>query len=93
MNLDQLIFNSKGQHLMLALFANNTILYKKPYGFQENNATDHAVIKIIDQISNSVEKNHFTLVVFMDLSKEFERVDHVILIKKLDYSVKGRNLL
>ena len=41
---------------MLALFANNTILYKKPYGFQENNATDHAVIKIIDQISNSVEK-------------------------------------
>ena len=29
----------------------------------------------------------------MDLSKEFERVDHVILIKKLDYGVKGRNLL
>ena len=64
---------------------NNNILYKKQFGIQENHSTDHAIIQLVDQISNSFEKNYFTFDVFMDLSKAFETVDHVILIKKLDH--------
>ena len=73
---------------------NNNILYKKQFGFQENYSTDHAIIQLFDQISNSFEKNHFTLGVFINLSKAFDTVDHVNLIKKLaHHGVKGRNLL
>ena len=72
---------------------NNNILCKKQFGFQENHSIDHAIIQLVHQINNSFEKKHFTLAVFMDLSKAFDTVDHVISIKKLDHrSVKGRNL-
>ena len=47
----------------------NDIPYKKQFGFQENHSTDHAIIQLVDQISNSFGKNHFTLDVFMDLTQ------------------------
>ena len=81
--------NCLSKHLL-----NNNILYNKQFGFQENHSTNHAVIQVADQISNSFEENHFTLGVIMDFSKTFDTSDHMILIKKLDhYGVKGRNLL
>ena len=87
--LEKIMYNRRYKHLL-----NNKILYKKQFRFQENHSTDHAIIQLVDQISNSFEKNHFTLGVFMDLSKAFNIADHVILIKKLDLcGVKGRNLL
>ena len=39
---------------------------------------------LIDQILKSFEKNHFTFVVFINLSKVFNTTDHLILIKKLN---------
>ena len=83
------MYNGFYKHLL-----NNNVLYKKQFGFQENHSTDHAITQLVDQISNSSEKNLFTLGVFMDFSKTFDTVDDVTLIKKLDhYGVKGRNLL
>ena len=44
-------------------------------------------------MNNSLERNQFTLGIFIDLSKDFDTVDHKILISKLkNYGVTGNNL-
>ena len=86
--LEKIMYNCLYKHLL------NNIIYEKQFGFQENHSTDHTIIQLVDPISNSFEKNHFTLGVFVDLSKTFDTVDHVILIDTLDHhGAKGRNLL
>ena len=50
-------------------------------------------MQLVDQINCSFEKNIYTLVIFIDISKAFDTVDHKILITKLEnYGVKGTNL-
>ena len=68
-------------------------LYSKQFGFQTGLSTEHGILKLVDQIYESFEKEPYTLGVFIDLSKVFDTVDHTILTKKLGmYGIKGINL-
>lgn len=50
-------------------------------------------MELVSEITNSFEKNMYTLGVFIDLSKAFDTVDHDILISKLkNYGITGTNL-
>ena len=61
------------------------LLYEKQFGFQRNNSTEHAMLQLTRDITDSFEKVEYTLGGFIDLSKAFDTVDHQILIKKLQY--------
>ena len=54
--LEKMMYNRLYKHLL-----HNNILHKKQFGFQENHSTDHAIIQLVDQISNSFEKKSFYL--------------------------------
>ena len=86
--LERIMYNRLYNHL-----SNNDLLYDKQFGFKKGHSTDHAVLQLVSEISDSFENNLFTLGVFIDLSKAFDTVDHEILISKLDnYGIRGTNL-
>ena len=59
----------------------------------KKNIHDRAIMELVSEITNSFEKNMYTLGVFIDLSKAFDTVDHDILISKLkNYGITGTNL-
>ena len=67
------------------------MLFDKQFGFQLNNSTEHAILQLVNDISNSFERGQYTLEIFIDLSKAFDTVDHEILISNLEYyGIKGK---
>ena len=69
------------------------LLYSKQFGLQTGLSTEHAVVKLVDQVYKSFEKDPYTLGLSIDLLKAFDTVDHTILIRKLEMcGIKGINL-
>ena len=67
------------------LFSNKhkeKILYSKQFVFQSCHSTKHAILQLANQIHESFENNLYTLVVFIDLSKTIDTVNHSIILKK-----------
>ena len=53
-------------------------LYLKQFGFQTGFSTENAIVKLVDQIYDSFEKDRYTPGVFIGFSKAFDTVDHTI---------------
>ena len=78
--LERIMYNKVYNHL-----DSKGLLYEKQFGFQRNISTEHAILQLTRDITDSFEKRECTLGVFIDLSKAFDTADHQILIKKLQY--------
>ena len=52
-------------------------------------STSHAVMELIEEISNAKDSKNHAIGVFIDLRKVFDTVDHGILIKKNYYVMRG----
>ena len=60
---------------------------------KKGHSTDHAIVRLVDQIYESFENDNYTLGVFIDLSKAFDTIDYSILLKNLEmYGVSTTNL-
>ena len=69
------------------------ILYDRQFGFRNNHSTTHAIITLVNKITESVDSGDIAINLFIDLRKALDTVSHPILIKKLyAYGIRGNVL-
>ena len=64
-------------------------LYKKQLGYRNSHSTNHALLSITEKINKSLDNNEYSYGVFLDFQKAFDTVNHVVLLKKLHYGIRG----
>ena len=66
-------------------FCTHKLFYESQYGFRKCHSTELAAIELVDRLSNYLDAGKVPVSVFLDLSKEFDTLNHTILIEKLRY--------
>jgi len=70
----------------------NSILIPNQYGFRPNKSTTHALLDVVFQAYDNINKN-FTGLILLDLTKTFDTMCHYNLLLKLEhYGIKGNVL-
>ena len=61
---------------LYACFNDNKLYFENQYGFRQNHSTEYATLELADRIFTQMDKNDVPFSIFLDLSKEFDTIDH-----------------
>jgi hypothetical protein len=72
----------------------NKVLYEGQYGYRSNRSTTDAILDFTGNIIDGINKGHYVLSLFLDMSKAFDSISHHTLFRKLEfYGIRGNVLL
>ena len=73
---------------------NSSFLHPSQYGFRKKRSTQTAFINVVDDWLSNIDSGQITAVIFLDLAKAFDTVNHSIQVRKqdFDHGVTGLHL-
>ena len=75
---------------IVKFFNKHKVFYEGQYGFRKNRSTIDTILDLTGNILESFNRNHYTLGLFLDMSKAFDSIDHSTLLKKMEfYGIRG----
>ena len=69
------------------------ILSESQFGFHEGHSTYMALLVLLENIVNTLEKGHGAVGLFLDFKEAFDTVDYDLLLQKMNmYGIRGNVL-
>ena len=76
---------------LVSYFDKYNILYQNQFGFCQGHSSHHALITLVNKITQSLNSGDMVIRIFLDLKKAFDTVNDTILVKQLySYGIRSQ---
>ena len=83
------MYNSLRSYLVYNNISIKDKFYQNQFGFRQRHSSHHALIPLVNKITQSLDSEDMEIGIFLDLKKAFDTINHKILVKKYTHMELG----